>query len=71
MQTNDEVRDFMQKLSKEQRRSWESSGYLHLEKVFDPEEVTFFCEQIDQLRARPGWEPTPPIMTAMDLLIWW
>ena len=47
----------MQKLTKEQQRSWEIFGYIHLERVFDPEEVAFYCEQIDQLRAKPGWEP--------------
>ena len=48
----------MQTLSKEQRRRWEIDGYIHLEGVFDAEETAFFCDQVDKMRAKPGWEPT-------------
>lgn len=47
----------MQKLSEEQRRAWEIDGYIQLAGVFDPEEVAFFCAEVDNLRGKPGWEP--------------
>lgn len=48
----------MQTLSKEQRRRWEIDGYIQLEGVFDADEVAFYSDEIDKLRAKPGWEPT-------------
>ncbi len=48
----------MQTLSKEQRRRWEIDGYIHLEGVFDADEVALFCAEVDNIRATPGWEPT-------------
>lgn len=47
----------MQTLTPEQRRDWQVDGYLHLEGVFDAEEVAFYAAEIDAMRARPGWEP--------------
>ncbi|MBT3331714.1 MAG: hypothetical protein HN394_09410 [Rhodospirillaceae bacterium] len=48
----------MQTLTKEQRRAWDIDGYVQLKGVFDAEEVAFFCDEIDNMRAQPGWEPT-------------
>jgi len=48
----------VQTLSKEQRRRWEIDGYIHLEGVFDADEVALFCAEVDNMRAKPGWEPT-------------
>lgn len=45
-------------MTKQQRRAWEIDGYFILEGAFDPGEVKFYAEQIDNLRAKPGWEPT-------------
>jgi hypothetical protein len=47
----------MLKLSEEQRRLWQTDGYLHLEGVFDPDEVAFFGGEMDRIRALPGYEP--------------
>jgi hypothetical protein len=47
----------MLKLSEEQRRLWQTDGYLHLEGVFDPDEVAFFSSEMDRIRAVPGYEP--------------
>jgi hypothetical protein len=48
----------LQKLTEEQGIKWATDGYLQLEQVFDPEEVAFFSDQIDNLRQLPGYEPT-------------
>ena len=47
----------MDVLSTEQRRQWQTDGYLHLEGVLDEERVSFFSNEIDRIRAVPGWEP--------------
>lgn len=47
----------MEKLSAEQRRQWQTDGYLHLEQVFDPSEAEFFGTEIDRIRQVPGFEP--------------
>lgn len=48
----------MQTLTEEQRTKWATDGFIHLEGVFDAEEVEFLGEQVDALRFQPGWEPT-------------
>ncbi len=48
----------MQTMTKEQSRAWDIDGYFILEGAFDPDEVKFYSDQIDALRAKPGWEPT-------------
>ena len=48
----------MQKLTKAQRRAWDINGYFVVKGGFAPDEVTFYLEQIDDLRSKPGWEPT-------------
>jgi hypothetical protein len=49
----------MQKLTDLQRELWAVDGYLQLEGALSPQEVEFFSDQIDQVRARPGYEPAP------------
>ena len=51
----------MRTLTPEQRRDWAVDGFLHLKGVFDADEVAFFCDQVDALRARPGYEPKPDL----------
>ena len=48
----------MQKLNQAQRHSWATDGFIHLEGVFDAQEVAFYGDQIDRLRHLPGYEPT-------------
>ena len=47
----------METLTTAQRRQWQSDGYLHLESVFDADEVRFFSDEMDRIRQIPGWEP--------------
>ncbi len=47
----------MHTLTTEERRKWQTDGYLHLEGVLDDDQVKFFSAQIDRIRAMPGWEP--------------
>ncbi|MCY3837085.1 MAG: phytanoyl-CoA dioxygenase family protein [Gammaproteobacteria bacterium] len=47
----------MDALTVEQRRRWQTDGYLHLEGVLDEDQVSFFSDEIDRIRAVPGWEP--------------
>ncbi len=47
----------MHTLTQEQRRQWQVDGYLHLEQVFDADEVNFYCDQMDRFRKVPGYEP--------------
>lgn len=47
----------MRTLTKDQRDRWAIDGYLHLEGVFDPDEVARYAREIDAVRAKPGWEP--------------
>ncbi len=48
----------MQNLTKTQQRAWDNDGYFVVKGAFDPDEVTFYVGQIDDLRSKPGWEPT-------------
>lgn len=47
----------MEALTIEQRRQWQTDGYLHLEGVLDEEQVAFFSDEMDRIRTVPGWEP--------------
>ena len=47
----------MQTLTPEQHKQWQVDGYLHLEQVFDADEVNFYCDQMDRFREVPGYEP--------------
>ena len=47
----------MQALTPEQRRNWTVDGYLLIEGALSPDEVSFFADQIDEIRKRPGYEP--------------
>ena len=47
----------MDTMTPAQRRQWQSDGYLHLEGVFDADEVNFFSAEMDRIRTVPGWEP--------------
>ena len=47
----------METMTPAQRRQWQSDGYLHLEGVFDADEVNFFSAEMDRIRTVPGWEP--------------
>ena len=48
----------MQTLTEEQRSQWAIDGYLHLEGVLSPDEVALYSEEIDRIRALPGYEPS-------------
>ncbi|HEY5646273.1 MAG TPA: phytanoyl-CoA dioxygenase family protein [Pseudomonadales bacterium] len=47
----------MQLLTAEQRRFWETDGYLHLPQVLDADDVALFSTEIDRIRGLPGYEP--------------
>jgi hypothetical protein len=47
----------MQKLTERQRTDWAVDGYIVIENALSPDEVALLSEQIDRMRARPGWEP--------------
>ncbi|MDA0789350.1 MAG: phytanoyl-CoA dioxygenase family protein [Proteobacteria bacterium] len=47
----------MLKLTDTQRSIWETDGFLHLEGVLSPDEVSFFCSEMDRIRGEPGYEP--------------
>jgi hypothetical protein len=47
----------LHELTPEQRRFWDTDGYLHLPQVLDADTVAFFSAEIDRIRALPGWEP--------------
>ena len=47
----------METLTTEQRRQWQTDGYLHLEGVLDDAQVAFFSDEVDRIRTVPGWEP--------------
>ena len=47
----------MEKLSNAQLEQWNTDGYLHLESVLTPGEVNHFLEEMDRIRALPGYEP--------------
>ena len=46
----------MLKLNDEQRHSWVTNGYIHLEQILAPDEVAFLIRQVDELRQKPGYE---------------
>ena len=45
-------------LSDEQRRTFETDGYLHLEGVLSRDEVSFFVSEMERIRQIPGFEPS-------------
>lgn len=47
------------KLTDAERSIWQSEGYLHLQGVLDARQVAFFRDQLDRVRALPGYEPDP------------
>jgi hypothetical protein len=47
----------LQKLTNAQRRAWDVDGFIQLEGVLSADEVSFFSDQLDELRRKPGWEP--------------
>ena len=47
----------MRTLTDDQQARWAVDGYLHLQGVFDHEEVAHFSKAIDRVRTQPGWEP--------------
>lgn len=58
----------MQTLTDEQRERWQTDGFLHLEGVLDPDEVAFFCDELDRIRALPGYEPGSDQLGHYELL---
>ena len=56
------TRNAMHTLTDLQREQWAVDGYLQIEGVLSPEEVDFFCREIDRLRALPGYEPAPGVL---------
>jgi hypothetical protein len=44
-------------LTELQREQWAVDGYLQLEGVLNPDEVSFFSDEIDRIRNLPGYEP--------------
>ncbi len=47
----------MEKLSEEQRRVWETAGYLQIPGALTSEQVAFFSDELDRIRGLPGYEP--------------
>jgi hypothetical protein len=47
----------VERLTTDQREQWDTAGYLHLEGVLDPDEVTWFADDLDRVRMLPGYEP--------------
>ena len=47
----------MQTLTATQRNLWAIDGYLHIPQALSSEEVQFFSNELDRVRALPGWEP--------------
>ena len=48
----------LRKLGQQQRHKWASDGFLHLEGVFDADEVARLSDELDRIRALPGYEPS-------------
>ncbi len=48
----------MQTLTSEQRRQWQADGYLVVPQALDPDEVVMFSRLVDEIRPKPGYEPT-------------
>ena len=46
----------METLTAERQRLWAVDGHLTLKQVLTPDEVEFFSRQLDEIRARPGYE---------------
>lgn len=46
----------MMTLTEEQRLLWRTDGYIAVEGALSPEEVAFYSEETDRIRALPGWE---------------
>jgi len=47
----------VEKLSAAQLEQWHTDGYLHLESVLTQSEVKHFLQEMDRIRALPGYEP--------------
>ena len=47
----------MQTLSEEQRRQWSVDGYIKLEQALAPDEAELLANELDRIRAEPGFEP--------------
>lgn len=47
----------MQALNAEQKRQWAVDGYLQLPQVLSADEVEVLSAQVDDFRAKPGYEP--------------
>lgn len=60
----------MQKLNDTQIRQFHKDGYLHLEQVFNPDEVELYSNEIDRIRAIPGYEPDKNPDTPHGHYIW-
>jgi len=45
-------------LTDDQRRQWNTQGYLVIEGALDSDQVTLFSQEIDRIRLVPGWEPS-------------
>ena len=46
----------MLRLGDQQRRNFEADGYLHLEGVLNPDEVSLFVSEMERMRRIPGFE---------------
>jgi hypothetical protein len=44
-------------LTDRQREQWAVDGYLQIKGALSPAEVEFFSDQLDKVRAQPGYEP--------------
>lgn len=47
----------MQHLTDEQQRQWRTDGYLHIEGALSADQVELFSDEMDRIRAEPGYEP--------------
>jgi ectoine hydroxylase-related dioxygenase (phytanoyl-CoA dioxygenase family) len=47
----------MQTLTEQQRRKFQTDGYLLIEAALDVDDVRFFSREIDRIRQLPGYEP--------------
>ncbi|MBM86234.1 MAG: hypothetical protein CMM47_09455 [Rhodospirillaceae bacterium] len=52
----------MKKLSEEQRIRWDVDGYVVVEGALSSDQICFFNDEIDRIRAVPGWEPIPDML---------
>lgn len=60
----------MLQLSETQQKLWDTDGFLHLEQVFDPDEVNFFIAEMDRIRQIPGFELNPDPQLPMGHYPW-